>query len=73
MVTLEEFDKIVEESWEEIRKETEVYGDFLKQELRSDQLVPDDPIFELEGNLSHSFYYYLKKKLIDRGVFPEIF
>ncbi len=73
MITLEEFDKIVGESWAEIRKETEVYGDLFKQELRSDQLALDDPIFELEGNLSHSIYYHLRKKLVDRGVFPEIF
>lgn len=83
MVSLKEFDKIVEETWKmELRKETERYRNLSKNLEKSPDfqrlfkydkgVVLGALFFKLESNLSQNFYYHLMKKLVEKELLPEI-
>lgn len=68
MVTLRAVERLIEETWlKEVRDEVGVY------EVLGEKVNKSNLFFELESNLSHNFYYQLKKKLISKKLFPEIF
>lgn len=82
MVTLEEVERLIEETWtSEVRDEVKKTYMGLAEKLDNSAAFKDivrgregtDLFFELESNLSHNFYYQLKKKLISENFFPEIF
>lgn len=81
MVTIEEFDKIIEEVLkEDLKKDIETNNsqvEFLENRPFFSEkgfiwTSKGISFFELESNISHNFYHFLKKRLEEKGLFPNI-